>query len=827
MKTLYPQQHVSKDVLIRALALHKAALDSSDTGTGKTVKAVELIRELGANALIVCPKAVRDTWLDTAEEQGVRLAGVINYEKLKTGNSPFGRWRTKSEFLFPPEINTIVWDEVHKCKSAFTQNSKMLVSAKGLYNIMLSATPCSDPTEMRALGYVLGLHSLTNFYKWCFSLGCQRGSFNKIILPPDQVEKTLSRLNDQIYTQGRGHKLSRLEMPEFFKECSIQHDPLDFGDADQISALYEEMGPEVEALTERMANDKSGGVDELVRILRLRQKVELLKVPLMVEMAQELVAEGNNVVIFTNFTESARAVVTKLQALGCKAESFLGSDPDTYRRQSVYDFQHNLINVLVVNISAGGSGLNLHDLRGRPRVSLVNLSFNAVDVIQALGRIDRSNSLSPSLQKLLVARGTIETRIAQIITEKKKKFDLLHSTVTLQPTQPTTDMPEIQLELPVVNEVPHGRPAHHPRGPSKRKYFEVCPSYTPNDGEAGEAALKGTRIHQALELGNLNLLDSEEERFLAEQIIKAENGVFEYFNMAKGHYEDYKEVELDCDFGEGYSNYGTVDRFRIKDSTGVLVDYKTGFMAVDDAEINAQVDNYVLGAFQKWKHVDTIHAVLLLPARDEMSFHTFTRAKDYVRIQLRHRTIDKRADAKVEENPVVEVCEFCSRIAECGAWRRFGLKVYNKYADDTLELPEGSIHGTDINDPDVLGPLLKIARVMDKWSEGLSKKGIEMAHMGQTPTGFRAQAFASAREIAGASVPAVIEAVAPLGITDDEVYACVKGVAIGKLEELVESRAARGKKKEMKLLLEHTLRDKNLLLGGTETFIRLVVDRSA
>jgi superfamily II DNA or RNA helicase len=61
-----------------------------------------------------------------------------------------------------PEGTLLVFDECHTCKSPFSQNSQMLIAAKqqGLPVLMLSATACKDPTEMRSLGFVLGLHAL-------------------------------------------------------------------------------------------------------------------------------------------------------------------------------------------------------------------------------------------------------------------------------------------------------------------------------------------------------------------------------------------------------------------------------------------------------------------------------------------------------------------------------------------------------------------------------------------------------------------------------------------------------------------------------------------
>ena len=89
MKTLYPIQDTHVSRLVSAISQHDAALDSSVTGSGKTVCAVETAKRLGMRLFVVCPKAVIPSWERELKGQGVEGI-VINYEKLKTGKR-YGR----------------------------------------------------------------------------------------------------------------------------------------------------------------------------------------------------------------------------------------------------------------------------------------------------------------------------------------------------------------------------------------------------------------------------------------------------------------------------------------------------------------------------------------------------------------------------------------------------------------------------------------------------------------------------------------------------------------------------------------------------------------
>ena len=52
---LYPAQLKAHNVLVKAVIGNKSALDSSDTGTGKTLKAIEVAKTLGLTPFVICP----------------------------------------------------------------------------------------------------------------------------------------------------------------------------------------------------------------------------------------------------------------------------------------------------------------------------------------------------------------------------------------------------------------------------------------------------------------------------------------------------------------------------------------------------------------------------------------------------------------------------------------------------------------------------------------------------------------------------------------------------------------------------------------------------
>jgi hypothetical protein len=84
--------------------------------------------------------------------------------------------------------------------------------------------------------------------------------------------------------------------------------------------------------------------------------------------------------------------------------------------------------VMSANVAAGGVGVSLHDVQGNhPRMSLISPSFNLKEHVQVLGRIHRVGALSPALQRVLIASGTIEEKVMESLEKKRKSLDTLHA----------------------------------------------------------------------------------------------------------------------------------------------------------------------------------------------------------------------------------------------------------------------------------------------------------------------------------------------------------------------------------------------------------------
>lgn len=437
MKTLFPAQQKAKDFFTNVhLNRSLNTLDTSMVGTGKTVVSVHLALALGVPVAVVCPKSVIISWKREFLEHGIEPLFVLNYETLRTGNTVHLKKAGKKIMRWVlPSDTLIIFDEVHKCKGAYSQNSQLLISAaQQKYKLhLLSATACEDPTEMRALGYAIGLHNLNSpqaplrsWVGWMYSVGCNQDTWGSWYL---RDKEKLKDLHYQLYGPGGiAYRLSVKDFPDSFKQNHVHMLPVsctcDFYSRHKIS----------EDALENYIMDST--IDEsevesdpfIVRLLRARQEAELNKVANLVQLTRDYVDQNMAVVLFVNFRETAEKLAQEL-----KCNIIQGGQTENKRQELIDNFQNDIDQVLIINIEAGGTGLSLHDVKGiRQRVSLISPTFNAKSHLQVLGRTHRNGAKSDSLQLVVVAAGTVEEGVVSIINKKCKNLQALHGIEYMQ-----------------------------------------------------------------------------------------------------------------------------------------------------------------------------------------------------------------------------------------------------------------------------------------------------------------------------------------------------------------------------------------------------------
>lgn len=426
--------------LCAALSHWGAAIDGSDTGTGKTYTACAVARELGYNIVVVCPKAVIKSWnkvICKHFKMGDKLIGIVNYEKLRTGrkDSTIASYRLnrstgrKSFDWKLPKKTIIIWDESQKLKNWKTKNVKTCLAAikEGYPMLFCSATNATNPLEMRCVGLALKMFKNGNsYYDWVKQNGVYKGDWGFEFC---NYPKFLKNLHTVIFDH-RGVRLRRDDIPNF-PACEIIPEVYNMEDEDvkKINEIYDEMDRELAIAARRekadaaRAENQEKEQSQLVIQLRARQKIELIKVPLFVEMIEDALEEGFSIAVFVNFTETITALAERLKTKCI----FDGKTSDKDRDKNVELFQEDKERIILVNIQSGGAGLSLHDLNGNfPRMSIISPTYSPVFMRQALGRIWRDDAKTKCVQRIVCVADTIEETVCRNVQQKLDNLDMLN-----------------------------------------------------------------------------------------------------------------------------------------------------------------------------------------------------------------------------------------------------------------------------------------------------------------------------------------------------------------------------------------------------------------
>jgi SNF2 family DNA or RNA helicase len=201
----------------------------------------------------------------------------------------------------------------------------------------------------------------------------------------------------------------------------------------QQRALYESVRVAAdEQVRKALARQGFAGAQILVldALLKLRQvccdprlvkggktpaTMERAKMALLLDMLPELVAEGRQVLVFSQFTEMLALVQAELQALALPFLVLTGDTLPSRRGALVQAFQAGEAPVLLASLKAGGVGLNL---TAADTVIHLDPWWNPAVEMQATARAHRIGQDKPVFVYKLVAEGSIEERMLALQARK-------------------------------------------------------------------------------------------------------------------------------------------------------------------------------------------------------------------------------------------------------------------------------------------------------------------------------------------------------------------------------------------------------------------------
>ncbi|WP_344880959.1 DEAD/DEAH box helicase [Allokutzneria multivorans] len=419
--------------LDRMSSLGLGACLADDMGLGKTITviALHLHRAATAPTLVVCPASLMGNW----EREIARFAPGTPVRRFHGGNrtldgadggfvlTTYGTMRLDSELLAAHEWDLVVADEAQHVKNHRSSTAKALREIPSAARVALTGTPVENSlAELWAIldwttpGLLGGLSAFRG--RWAKRIEGER----------DQaVAERFARLIAPFLLRRR--KSDPGIAPELPPKTETDHSvPL----TKEQAALYEAVVRETMAeIAEVGGMTRRGLIIKLLTSLKqvcnhpahyLAEDASRLagrsgKLDLLEELLATILAEGGSVLVFTQYVAMARLLESHLAARGVSARLLHGGTPVAARDELVKDFQDGKIPVFLLSLKAAGTGLNL---TRADHVVHFDRWWNPAVEEQATDRAYRIGQTRPVQVHRFVSEGTIEDRIAEMLTAKRE-----------------------------------------------------------------------------------------------------------------------------------------------------------------------------------------------------------------------------------------------------------------------------------------------------------------------------------------------------------------------------------------------------------------------
>lgn len=411
--------------LLIALETSNVIINGSDTGTGKTYVTAALCAKTNLIPIVLCNKTLITYWHEVFKIFEVKPLFIINYEAIIEGKylnpddnskklihcpwikvNEYNNTYERFKWHIPPNA-IVIFDEAHKCKNPKSLHGKLLMSIKNIKrkSMLLSATISAVPKDFYIFGYVLGFYDNLKVGKNWINGKIRQDAASL-------VKVTTNSISSALYPH-KGSRMDITELGEVFPRNNIVAIACDL-DESLINKFNADFEIIKEGTIEMNKNKNNCNGEHLKRITTARMNLEIYKVDIFVEMAKEYIYEGYNVVIFVNFTKTIKLLASKL-----KTQNIINGETKLEQRELlIKNFQNNSINLLICNVEIGGESVSLHDIHGKPRVSLISSSFSGIKLKQIFGRIYRANLKTHALQRIIYCANTYEMEIYKKNKEK-------------------------------------------------------------------------------------------------------------------------------------------------------------------------------------------------------------------------------------------------------------------------------------------------------------------------------------------------------------------------------------------------------------------------
>jgi superfamily II DNA or RNA helicase len=431
---------------LRALSMGGVLAD--DMGLGKTVQTLAYLHRVHRGAqkmqkpsLIIAPTSVTANWMAEAKRFAPDLIlhrhhGIdrsTDERDLKRADivvTSYPLLQRDDDLLAGIAWNVAVLDEAQVLKNPKAKTYQAAQRLNADMRLALTGTPMENH-----LGELWSIYNIL----MPGLLGDLEG-FNRIFRFPveqrsdaNQMKKLRARIRPFMLRRTRDQVLNELPPKTEF----IRWVELDAAQADLYESLRTAIHDDVRKVIDKKGL-KQSTIHILDALLKLRQVCcdpRLVKLPGVAARAAtagsakldwlmthvpELLEEGRNILVFSQFTSMLALIAQGLAEQGIEYVQLTGDTID--RETPIARFQNGDVRVFLLSLKAGGVGLNL---TAADTVIHYDPWWNPAVEAQATARAHRMGQTKPVFVTKLVAKGTLEERMMALLDRKRELANAL------------------------------------------------------------------------------------------------------------------------------------------------------------------------------------------------------------------------------------------------------------------------------------------------------------------------------------------------------------------------------------------------------------------
>ncbi|MFD4713320.1 SNF2-related protein [Streptomyces sp. NPDC058430] len=427
--------------LARMTSLGLGACLADDMGLGKTITLIALhlhrqtAPETAAPTLVVCPTSLMGNWQREIEKFApgtpVRRfhGGRRSLDDLAAGEfvlTTYGTMRLDAAQLAGVDWGMVVTDEAQHVKNPHSATAKELRTIGARARVALTGTPVEN--NLSELWAILdwatpGLLGKLGTFRTRYARAVEEGK------DPAAAQRLSQLVRPFLLRRRKSDPGIAPELPpktETDRAVSLTTEQTGLYEAVVRETLAEISGADgiarrgliVKLLTglKQICNHPAQFLkEEAPRIPGRSGKLELLD-----ELLDTILSEDASVLVFTQYVQMGRLIEQHLAARGVASQFLHGGTPIAAREAMVGRFQEGEVPVFLLSLKAAGTGLNLTRAE---HVVHYDRWWNPAVEAQATDRAYRIGQNRPVQVHRLIAEGTIEDRIADMLVRKRELAD--------------------------------------------------------------------------------------------------------------------------------------------------------------------------------------------------------------------------------------------------------------------------------------------------------------------------------------------------------------------------------------------------------------------